>query len=241
MNRSAGFTVLALVLTLGAGAAFYYRSSSPGPTGPPSVVPPVRTAETTPSGTAPGGTNAPEKGDTAAEASGDATLKSAAAEAGPAKPDSSKTSAAPVKKPAELTAPVITTTSPVPEYREAEIKLARFINALQLDRRERAVSLLSSQVPDSARQALLERRWLNPAAGKAQFERILFVKDLQIRPRGQIEGDTLKLYVIPRRIPFNYGIKDPKKRSKDLIGYLEIPMRREAGEWRVELLPTRTS
>jgi hypothetical protein len=127
-------------------------------------------------------------------------------------------------------APAISTTSRVPEYAAAEGRLAQFITALHVGRRARAVSLLSSRVTAAERQALLEKRWLRQDPRSTRdFAQVLFAPDLQIRSRAKIKDDMLRLSVSPRLL----------RRKRFGQGYLEVPMRREHGEWFVELHPEK--
>jgi len=117
---------------------------------------------------------------------------------------------------------------------KAEKRLASFIRALQAGRRERAVRLLSSRVNEQERQGLLQKRWLraNPA-DRRDFFQILFSNDVQIRTLA-IYRDTRRLTVSPRVIPFL-----PKKKTKRPAAYLEVRMRKEDGEWWVDLHPSK--
>jgi hypothetical protein len=125
-------------------------------------------------------------------------------------------------------APVISTTSRVPEYQAAETRLAQFITALQLDRRERAARMLSSRVGPADRRALIEKRWLRRSDAKdGDFTQILFLSDLQIRTR-RIQRGLVRLAVHPR---------SHRKQEKRVTGYLEVTMRKEHGRWWVELRP----
>ena len=129
---------------------------------------------------------------------------------------------------------VISTTAQDEEGMRAEKRLASFIRALQAGRRERAVRLLSSRVTPQERQGLLQKRWLraNPADRKDFFQ-ILYGSDIQIRTLA-IFRDTRRLSVTPRVIPFM-----PKKKSKRPTAYLEVRMRKEQGEWWVDLHPRK--
>jgi len=126
-------------------------------------------------------------------------------------------------------------------YRAPERRLARFITALQTGKRRRAVAMFSSRIPAPDRQAFLQGEWLKRNPGHPEdFTQILFMKDLQIRPRGVIKGETLRLEVVPRDIPYyaEKVVKDrPHAKPRPLIGNLVVPMRREHGEWFVELRP----
>jgi hypothetical protein len=126
-------------------------------------------------------------------------------------------------------APVITTTSTVPAYQRAEVQLARFIRALQRGQRARAAHLLSRRVSARERRALVENRWLRREGNhRNDFGRLLYLPDIRIRTRA-IYRDALKLAVAPRILG--------QKKKPGVTGYLEVTMRRERGEWRVELHP----
>ena len=62
--------------------------------------------------------------------------------------------------------------------------------------------------------------------------RRFFPPDLVVRPKGPIKGDRLTLLVTPRKIPYNLK---KRQHSNVLIGVLEVPMRKEYGDWRVDL------
>lgn len=119
----------------------------------------------------------------------------------------------------------------MPEYRDAETRLALFLSALQRDRRERAARLFSARVTAPERRAFLERRWLvRDPRRRDDFAQILFLPDIQIRTRA-IYRDYAQLFVVRRAY-------EPKK-TRQLTGYFEVPMRKENGRWFVELHPPR--
>jgi hypothetical protein len=127
-------------------------------------------------------------------------------------------------------APLISVTSPVPEDRAAETRLMLFIKALQLDQRQKAARMLSRRVSAAERAALIRKRWLRrqPAARpgpRSEFAQVLFIPDLQIRTE-RLFRDARTLVVLPRT-----------KRKKGLTGAIRVTMRKESGEWRVELHP----
>jgi hypothetical protein len=117
----------------------------------------------------------------------------------------------------------------------AESRLAQFIRYLQEGRRLKAVQLMSSRVPPQARQALVTKKWLpTRPTSRADFGQVFFWKDLHIRT-WSIRRATRQLVVAPRRIRF-----DPGNRKKPPTGWLEVTMRKERGEWWVEILPPPT-
>jgi len=127
--------------------------------------------------------------------------------------------------------PLISVTARSPEYLAVESRLAQFIRFLQAGRRARAVELLSRRVTPRERRALIEKRWLRKAQGRSRdFAQILFLPDLQIRTREKIQGDTVRLHVLPRVFA--------RKRKDTPVGVYEVRMRREQGRWFVELHPT---
>jgi len=141
-------------------------------------------------------------------------------------------------------APVISVTSPVSPYREAEARLALFVSALQRNRRERAAGFFSSRVPARDRQAFQSGRWLRRSGSTAaDLNRVLFHPDLQIRTTNKRYQNLLMVAVTPREIPdagLTQAAKNQKqrraaRRRKSVAGYLEVPMRRERGDWWVEL------
>jgi hypothetical protein len=136
----------------------------------------------------------------------------------------------PAKTAPRVSAPTISTTSSAPEYQAAETRLAQFITALQLDRRERAARLLSHRVGPAARRALIEGRWLRRSgAQNSDFTQVLFLPDLQIRTR-QVFRDSVRLAVFPR---------PPRgKKEKRITGLVEVRMRKEYGKWWVDLRPS---
>ncbi len=131
--------------------------------------------------------------------------------------------------------PVISITHRDPAYRRPELRLASFITALQTGNRQRAVRLFSVRVGPTARRDFLAGRWLRrDTARRTDFSQILFMRDIQIRPRTKIAGDRLVLQIVPRDIPW-----DKKNKRHLLLGSLDVPMRRESGDWFVELQPGR--
>jgi hypothetical protein len=125
--------------------------------------------------------------------------------------------------------PLISITSPRPEYRAAETRLGEFIRAIQMGRRKRATELLSSRVTAEERQALIEKRWLRKdPRNRKDFTQVLFLPDLKIGTQ-LLKGETLELYVIPR----------PKVKKRAGGGYLKVRMRRENGQWLVDMHPDR--
>lgn len=129
----------------------------------------------------------------------------------------------------------ITLTAMDDESRLAERRLAQFVRALQMGRRQQAAALLSSRVPAPAKEALIQKRWLPARIGNPPtLEQILYWKDLQIRT-SQIFRDTRHLQIQPRRIAL--ALKRDKKRAP--AGILEVRMRKEAGTWWVEMQPGR--
>jgi hypothetical protein len=127
----------------------------------------------------------------------------------------------------------VTTSAHDLESLRVEGRLAQFVRALQAGRREKAAALLSSRVGPEARRALIEKRWLPAKPGSGEFGAVLFWRDLHIRTM-HVQGDVRRLVVGPRKIAFAPG---NKKRAP--IGVLEVPMRRERGQWWVDLLPPR--
>jgi hypothetical protein len=130
-------------------------------------------------------------------------------------------------------APAISLAHAEGEYFDVESRLAQFIRALQRGDRAQAAQWLSHRVPAAERAAAAQGAWLRrDPRSREDVNQILFVSDLQIQPRQQIEGNAVDLFVVPRKIPFNY-----RKKHKDtrLVGYLQVPMRKEDGEWRVYL------
>lgn len=129
---------------------------------------------------------------------------------------------------ARPTRPLISTTSPDTEFRSVEARLARFIDLLQRDRRSDAARLLSRRVTPAEREALLRRQWLRrDSRDPRDFKRLLFFPDLQIRTQ-RFAQNAVDLIVVPRP-----GSKKPPS------AYLVVRMRREAGNWRVELHPDK--
>jgi predicted nucleic acid-binding Zn ribbon protein len=121
-------------------------------------------------------------------------------------------------------------TSRVPEFQRAETRLARFIKALQEGDRVRAASLLSSRVPARDRAALLSGSWLRRRPGatlRRDFEQVLFTADLQIRTSAKMYRNQVHLSVMPRTLAIH---EKPKQ-----LGFLDVPMRKERGQWWVDL------
>lgn len=120
--------------------------------------------------------------------------------------------------------------------REWEVALARFLTALQTNRRARALAFLSQKVSVTEKKAFLNRRWLvrDPSA-RREFEQILFLPDLQIRTTRIVpnpnQASSVICAVVPRK-------RVPKQVGK-LTGYYEVALRKEKPGWRVVLHPQR--
>ena len=114
----------------------------------------------------------------------------------------------------------------------AETRLAHFIRLLYAGRRQAASEMLSSKVPPSARQALVEKRWLREMPGRSKdITQVLFLPDLQIRTRN-LYKDGVACYVLPRKAL-------PKRLRRGYSGYLRIRMRHERDDWWVEMFPNQ--
>lgn len=153
---------------------------------------------------------------------------------GPPKPapaQKSKIKPSVVKLPSNAP-PVITLTS----KREWEVALARFLTALQTNRRARAVAFFSQKVSPTEKKAFLNRRWLvrDPSA-RREFEQLLFLPDLQIRTTRIIPSPNRPTSVICAVVPRKRVPKLPGK----LTGYYEVALRKEKPGWRVVLHPRR--
>jgi hypothetical protein len=120
--------------------------------------------------------------------------------------------------------------------REWEVALARFLAALQTNRRARAVTLFSQKVSPTEKKAFLNRRWLvrDPTA-RREFEQILFLPDLQIRTTRIVPNPNRATGVICAVVPRKRVPRQPGK----LTGYYEVALRKEKSGWRVVLHPQR--
>lgn len=144
-------------------------------------------------------------------------------------------SAAAAQKVYKPRAPLITVSADLPEMEAAQKRLARFIWALQVGRRAQAASYLSSQVTEAERQGLIQKTWLraDPKDHKNLLQ-VLYWPDLQIHTH-RVYPEAVDLAVVSRSIPFM-----PKnKKTARPSGILKVRMRKEEGEWRVEMHPPR--
>lgn len=120
--------------------------------------------------------------------------------------------------------------------REWEVALARFLTALQTNRRARAVAFLSQKVSVTEKKAFLNGKWLvrDPKA-RREFDQILFLPDLQIRTTRIVPNPNTATSAICAVVPRK---RVPKQAGK-LTGYYEVGMRKEKAGWRVILHPQR--
>ena len=138
-----------------------------------------------------------------------------------------------VPMPAGPRRPVISTTAQDPEGDAAETRLSNFITRLQTNRRDDAARFFSEKVTPQERQAFMEGRWPSRMVGNGHDPSvILFQPDLQIRTRNRYP-DALRLDVTQRKKQAK-----PKKGGLGLT-YMPVKMRRENGNWMVELHPYR--
>lgn len=135
--------------------------------------------------------------------------------------------------------PVITTSAELPEMQNAQIRLSSFIRALQVGKRARAASFLSSRVSPAERQGLIEKSWLRyEPKNRGNVLQVLYWPDLQIHTQ-KVYPDAVDLAVVSRSIPFK--LKTKEKRAARPSGIVKVRMRKEQGEWRVELHPPRVA
>lgn len=129
--------------------------------------------------------------------------------------------------------PVITTTAEVAEYQGAQTTLSRFITALQQGRRARAASFMSSRVTQAEREALIQKKWLTyDPKDRGNVMQVLYWRDLQIHTQ-RVYKDAAVLAVVSRTIALK-----PKPKGAP-SGLLKVRMRKEGGDWRVELHPPK--
>lgn len=131
--------------------------------------------------------------------------------------------------------PMITLSAELPEMEAAQKRLSRFIWALQVGQRVKATSFLSSRVTEAERQGLIQKTWLrsDPKDSKNLLQ-VLYWPDLQIHTQ-RVYPEAVDLAVVSRSIPFM-----PKnKKTARPSGILKVRMRKEAGEWCVEMHPPR--
>ncbi|MGV3719850.1 MAG: hypothetical protein ACO1SX_02980 [Actinomycetota bacterium] len=129
--------------------------------------------------------------------------------------------------------PTISTTSEVAEYAAAQTVLSRFIIALQTGRRARAASFLSSRVSQAEREGLIQKKWLkyNPK-DRNSLTQVLDWRDLQIHTQ-RVFKDGAEMAVVSRTIALK-----PKPKGAP-SGVFKVRMRKEGGDWRVELHPPK--
>ena len=120
--------------------------------------------------------------------------------------------------------------------REWEVALARFLTALQTNRRGRAVAFFSQKVSATEKKAFLNRKWLvrDPTA-RREFDQILFLPDLQIRTIRIVPNPNRATSAVCAIVPRKRVPKQPGK----LTGYYEVALRKEKPGWRVILHPRR--
>jgi hypothetical protein len=141
-------------------------------------------------------------------------------------------SAAPAKKYVPPPPPVITLTATVKEVYEAQKRLASFITALQRGHRLKAASYMSSRVSQAERDAMVRKEWLRyDPTDRQNLMQVLYWRDLQIHTQ-RLFKEGVDLAVVSRTIALK-----PKKGGAP-SGVLEVRMRKEDGEWRVELHPS---
>jgi hypothetical protein len=115
----------------------------------------------------------------------------------------------------------------------AQTRLSLFITRLQKGQRAKAASLLSSRVTEAERQGLINKRWLRyDPKDRSSVRQILYWRDLQIHTQ-RIMRDALDLAVVSRTIALK---AKPKGRPS---GILQVRMRKEQGDWWVDLHPVR--
>ncbi len=116
--------------------------------------------------------------------------------------------------------------------RDWEVALARFLTAIQTNRRPRAAALVSQKVSAAEKKAFLNRKWLvrDPKA-RREFDQILFLPDLQIRTTRIVPNPNRATSVICAVVPRK---RVPKQAGK-LTGYYEVALRKEKPGWRVVL------
>lgn len=131
--------------------------------------------------------------------------------------------------------PVITLSAELPEMESAQKRLSSFIRALQVGQRARAASFLSSRVSEAEKQGLIQKTWLRAdPKDRRNMLQVLYWPDLQIHTQ-RVYPEAVDLAVVSRSIPFM-----PKnKKTARPSGILKVRMRKEQGEWRVEMHPTR--
>jgi len=131
--------------------------------------------------------------------------------------------------------PVITLSAQLPEMENAQKRLSSFIRALQVGQRARAASFLSSRVSQSERQGLIQKSWLRyDPKDRGNVIQVLYWPDLQIHTQ-RVYPDSVDMAVVSRAIPFTLK----KKKTARPSGIVKVRMRKEQGEWRVELHPPR--
>jgi CubicO group peptidase (beta-lactamase class C family) len=122
--------------------------------------------------------------------------------------------------------PIVTLTSTAPGYRAIESGMARFILLLQANERAAAARLLSRRMDVGHRRAFVQGKWLTRTSA-ADFGIVYFLPAIRIRTRG-VAGTRAIVRVEPLT-PFA-----PQTMA---IGFIEVPMYRENGRWRVDPTP----
>jgi hypothetical protein len=135
--------------------------------------------------------------------------------------------------------PVITLSAELPEMQQAQIRLSSFIRALQVGQRARAASFLSNRVSAAERDGLIKKSWLRfEPKDRGNVLQVLYWPDLQIHTQ-KVYPEAVDLAVVSRSIPFK--LKTKEKRAARPSGIVKVRMRKEQGEWRVELHPPRVA
>lgn len=133
--------------------------------------------------------------------------------------------------------PVITFSAELPEMQDAQKRLSSFIRALQVGQRARAASFLSSRVSEAERQGLIQKAWLRyDPKDRRSVSQVLYWPDLQIHTQ-RVYPEAVDLAVVSRAIPFLLKNKKAARPS----GVVKVRMRKEQGEWRVEMHPPRVA
>jgi hypothetical protein len=127
--------------------------------------------------------------------------------------------------PARATAgPTIAITAATPASRKVETRLARFIIALQRDRRADAARMLARDTPEEQRRAFLRGEWLNRARAN-DLSRLFYLPALRLRTLA-IGDREARVRLLPLSRP-----------GEGVAGFLDVAMVREASRWQIRIGP----
>jgi hypothetical protein len=123
-----------------------------------------------------------------------------------------------------MAGPTIAITAATPASRTVETRLARFIIALQRDRRADAARMLARDTPREQRRAFLRGEWLNRARAN-DLTHLFYLPALRLRTLA-IGDREARVRLLPLSRP-----------GEGVAGFLDVAMVREARRWQLRIGP----